>query len=340
MMPQPDADLILERLRSGALEALIDICLDDLLQRPIGQLVSSSLVASRLVAALGELASSPTLEPWLREQLTTVKASTIEPSGPGGRAFPPGDTPRRFLPAELTAPVEELLAEPYLPDRELVLRLLDHEAMHSLIQEVLHASLTRFAQRMRSFKPDTSRLKAGLGRRVPGRLSKLKDLGTGMVSAVGSEIESQLDQRVSEFVSHAISAVLAHIATLLTAPERAETMGDWRAYGLRVVLDTELEAFATEARKLDLEHAVGAMVRAVRALAEREGLEAELEAGLDKVLQPWSERKLGQQLEQLGIEQAWRDLWRSWLSEQLAPVLNTTAFRAWLQDLLGADSQT
>lgn len=327
-------DLVLERMRDGALEALIEICIDDLLARPIGQLLPAELVAQRAVAALRDAAAAPGLEEQLRQQLTTLREQAIEPDA-SGRAYASGHTLRRHLPPELTDPVEELLAEPWLPERDLVLRLLDHAAMRSLLQEVLHAALVRFARKMRSLKPDTSKLKAGLGRRVPTGLSRLKDLGSGVVSVVGSEIESQLDARVGEFVTQAISAVLGHVATLLTAPERAETMGDWRAYGFRVVLDTELEAYAAELRKLDPERAVAATAGAVRALAERDSLEAELTELVTDAMAPWAQRSLGEQLRALGLEDAWRSTLVSWLQEQLEPVLETTAFRAWLQALLG-----
>lgn len=333
-MTTADTERVLELLRAGALEALIDICLDELLARPVSQLISPELVARRTMVILRATADSPTLEPWLEEQLDALLAQYIQPDD-SGRAYAEGETLRRHLPRELTDPIEELLAEPYLPDRELVLRLMDHQAMHSLIQEVLHATLVRFAHKMRSLKPDTSRLRSGLGKRVPPGLSRLKDLGSGVVSVVGSEIESQLDQRVGEYVSQAISVVLGHVATLLTAPERAETMGDWRAYGLRVVLDTQLEAFAAEARKLDPKRAVAATAGAVRSLAARETLEAELAELVQAAMGPWQHHSIGQLLSSLELEQACRSSWRAWLREQLAPVLETTAFEAWLQALLG-----
>ncbi len=334
-MSQPDAELVLERLRAGALEALIDLCLDELLARPVSDLVSPRFVAQRAVVFVQQAAASDQLEPWLERQLDTLLNQTILPDD-SGRAYPPGETLRKHIPEELTAPIEELLAEPYLPDRDLVLRLLDHHAMHSLIQEVLHATLVRFAKKMRSLEP-TKRLRTGLGKRVPmpSTLSRIKDIGTGVVSVVGSEIEAQLDQRVGEFVSTVISAVLGQVATLLTAPERAETMGDWRAYGMRVVLDTELEAFAVEARKLEPQRAVTATARAVRALAKRDSLEDELTELVEQAIAPWRELTLGDQLEALSLEDTWRETWRGWLQEQLAPVLETTAFRAWLQALLG-----
>jgi len=338
-MTQPDADIILERLRTGALESLIELGLDEISARPLGALIEPSFVAQRAVRFLRDAAASDQLENQLAEQLALLLDQTVN-AGDDGRAYPPGESLRKHLPAELTEPIEELLAEPYLPDRELVLKLLDHHAMHSLIQEVLHATLVRFARKMRSLKPDTSKLRSGLGMRMPSGLSRLKDLGSGVVSVVGSEIESQLDQRVGEYVTQVISAVLGQIATLLTAPERAETMGDWRAYGLRVALDTELEAYAVEARKLEPARAVAAVAQAVRTLATRESLEAELTELVQAAMAPWADRNLGQQLEALGVEDAWRETWRTWIHEQLVPVLETTAFQAWLAALLGTTGDT
>ncbi len=335
-MTELELDALVQRLHDGALASLFDLVLDDLWSKPVTELLEPAFLAARISTALRESADDPKLEAWLGEQFARWRDATIEP-GPDGRAFPPGETLRRWITPEISEPAEALLSEPYLPDRDLVLRLMDHEAMHSLIQEVLHASISRFARKMRSFKPDTSRLKAGLRRAapVPSGLSRLRSIGSAAVSAVGSELESQLDQRVGDFVSQAISAVMSHIATLLTAPERAETMGDWRAYGLRVVLDTELEVYAAEARKLDPDRAVSATLTALRALAKRPTLERELEDHLQLALAPLGELSLGAWLRDAGLEETAREAAHTWLVQHSKPVLGTTEFRAWLQGWLG-----
>ncbi|MFH1464192.1 MAG: hypothetical protein ABIO70_07385 [Pseudomonadota bacterium] len=339
--PDLDLDLLIARLDGGALRSLADLATDHVLASTVGELLPAAVVARHVAAGVRAAAARPDLGAWAQARLGELVEASIAP-GPDGRRYPRGDTLRAHVPAELTDPVERLLGEPYLPDRALVLRLLDHEAMRSLISEVLQAALVRFARKMRSMGPDTAMLKAGLGRaaRMPPGLSRLRSLGSGVVSAVGSELEHQLEQRVSEHVSQAISAALGQVATLLTAPERAATMGDWRAYGLRVVLDTELEAFAVEARKLDPARAARALTEGLVALARREGLEEELTQLLDGVLAPWRERTLKELVEEAGIEEAWREAWWALVEAQAGPVIHSAAFRAWLAAWLGSASTT
>jgi len=331
-----DPERLVARLEQGWLGALADLCLDEVLARRAGDLLPASVLARHLAAGIRQAAARPDLRPWLAERLVALRSRSLDP-GPGGRRFPRGDTLRGHLPAELTDPLERLLAEPYLPDRALVLRLLDHDAMHTLIQEVLQAALVHFARKMRSLGPDGSLLKAGLGRaaRLPPGLSRLRSIGSDVVSAVGSELEYQLEQRVSEHVSQAISAVLGQVATLLSAPERAATMGDWRAYGLRVVLDTELEAFAAEGRKLDPALAARALADGLTALARHPDLEARIEAGALDALAPWADRTLGSLLDDAGLRGAWRDAWREAVVTGAGPILRSPGFQAWLAGWLG-----
>ena len=340
-MSTPDLDLLIRRLDEGDLRALADLVLDHVLDCPVGELLPVTVVSRHVASGLRAAAARPDLEAWAEARLREGVAASIAP-GPGGRRFSKGDTLRAHVPAELTSPLERLLGEPYLPDRALVLRLLDHEAMHSLIAEVLQAAMVRFARKMRSMGPDTAALRAGIGRaaRLPPGLSRLRSLGTGVVSAVGSEIEYQLEQRVSEHVSQAISAALGQIATLLTAPERAATMGDWRAYGLRVLLDTELEAFAVEARKLDVARAARALTEGLTALARREGLEGEMAEILAATPAPWRERRLGDLLGETGLEAAWREAWWALVEAQARPLIHSPAFRAWLAAWLGSGPTT
>ncbi len=345
-MNPSDAPILMQRLRDGSLEALVDLALDEFQSRPLAELADPAWLAQRMVGALQAAADNPSSEAWLRERLAGLRARMAEPE-----AFDADDNLRRRLPAELIEPAQALLAEPYVPERALMLRLLDHEAMHSLIQEVLHDILVRFGRKLRNLTPDTGRLAAdagrlaaglgrgrlaaGLGRsRLPSGLSRLKDLSTGVASVVGAELEHQLDQRAREFGSQAISAVLGQVATLLTAPERAETLSDWRAHGLGVILDTELADWAKELRKLEEEQLLGTAKGMLQALARREGLQEEIEALARSAMDELGSTSFGDQLQESGMEQEWRETTRSLLLESLSSLIETPAFQSWLEDWL------
>jgi len=321
------SDAVRARLGNGALDRFAALAVDDLLARPVHDLVATPVVASALARAIRQAAADPATGRGLRTEARRLAARAASPRHPRARL-------RRRIPREVTDPLRALLAEPWVPERDLVLRLLDHAAMHTLVQEVLQESVVGFARRVRSLAPDRLPHLARAVRRTPvlQGLSRLKALSSGVVSAVG--IEEHLEQRAGEFVSQGIRSALVHVATLLTDPGRSGTLADWRAHLLDAVLDTNDAAWAREARKTDPDHVAGAILAGIEGLAARPDLEATLGDVLSRSAGPWAQGTLGERLGAMGLLEPFREAATAILAERARALVEGPAFGAFLDEIL------
>ena len=323
------AEAVRARLAGGFLDRFAALAVDDLLARPLQDLAASPAVAAALARAIRTAAADPATAAGLRAEARRLVGRVSAPSHPRARL-------RRRIPREVTDPLRTFLAEPWVPERDLVLRLLDHDAMRTLVQEVLQESVIGFARRIRSLAPDRLPVLGRAVRRSPvGQgLSRLRSLGSGMVSAVGSEIEEHLEQRAREFVAQGIRAALLHVATLLTDPGRSGTLADWRAHLLDALLDTDDATWAREARKTDPDRLAGTILHGIQRLAGRPDLDIALGDLLARPIGPWAEGSLGERLAAAGLLEPFREAATAILREQAARLVAGPAFRTFLDDLL------
>jgi len=330
-------EVVLYRLRGGALDALVDLVLDDLLDRPAAEALDPGRVAASLRDALRTVAENPSLEQEIRERLESARsrARTVTT-----------DLPRR-LPPELQDAAEEALAWPFPTDRDLLLRMMDHAAMHSLIRDVLQDSLVRFARKLRSLAPEPGRLPGfDAARRAPG-LGRLVALGSGvaavgsaMAGALGSELEHQVDQRAREFATSAISVVLGQVVDTLTDPGRADAMAAWRLHALRAFLDTPSDTWTRTLDRVEPDRVADLVARTIRRLAARPELESELEGILRKGLDLLGSTTLRQQLDAAGLTDEWRARTREVLARTLGDLTALPAFERWLTNLLADEAKS
>ncbi|MBN1335998.1 MAG: hypothetical protein JXB39_08570 [Deltaproteobacteria bacterium] len=323
------AEAVRARLTQDALDRFAALAVDDGLSRSLAELAASPIVAEVLARALRQAAGRPETAEGLRAEVRRLAARAAAPVHPRARL-------RQRIPKEITDPLRHLLADPWVPEEDLVLRLIDHEAMRFLVQEVLQESAVGLVRRLRALAPE--RLPA-LGRAVRRTsvghgLSRLKAIGSGMVSAVGSEIEEHLEQRAREFVGQGIRAALLRVARLLTDPARAGTLADWRAHLLDAVLDTSDAAWAREARKTDPDRLAGALLEGIERLAARPDLQAVLEDLLARATGAWSQGTLGDRLEAAGLLDPFREAATALVRERAARLVETPAFQVFLDDLL------
>ena len=323
------ADVVRARLRGGALDRFAALAVEDLLGRPLHDLVASPVVAAALAGAVRRAAADPATAAGLRAESRRLATRAASPRHPRARL-------RRRVPREIADPLRALLAEPWVPERDLVLRLIDHAAIHSLVQEVLLESVVGFARRIRSLAPERLPHLARAVRRAPALpgLSRLRALGSGVVTAVGSEIEEHLEQRAREFVAQGIRSALVHVATLLTDPGRSGTLADWRAHVLDAVLDTNDAAWAREARKTDPDRVAGAVIEGLEGLAARPDLEATLGEALSRAAGPWAQGTLGERLAAAGLLDAFREAAVALLRERAAALVEAPAFHDFLDEIL------
>ena len=243
-----EIETLVERLRGGdeALSGLVERLIDDLLSRPVMEMVEPEWVARQFVEGLRATAQDEHTEAWLHAQVkTALQRSESETGSLSTR-----------LPEELSKPLKQLLRRPYTPNATIVRSLLDHEAMRDLIRTVLVQILTDFGKSIRPALPD-----APLGgRRRGGKLSQLVGAAQEVASVVGAQVEERTEAKVREFVDDAISRSLEISVAQLCSESFSDTFGRWRADSVDVLLEVPVETWQREVESLEPEALVGEIV--------------------------------------------------------------------------------
>lgn len=326
-MARPDT--VLERLQAGALAELVTLVVDDLLARPVEGLIDPDFVADQVMTALETASEGEQTERWLREVISDLREKV--PEGTLGHRAP----------AEIVDPLRDALGRPIVWDRELVGRLVDHAALRELFREVLRRGLQGYARKLSQLSKDTpvgqaaSRL--GLGQRggLGGGLGRLKTLGEGLAKGISAELEGHVEDRIKDFVDQAMSAVMQQVADHVCDPAYADVYGHFRVHVVDTLLQTELSVLAGEIDKMDPDRLVATGSAMARALARREGFREEVARAATRALQEAGGRSLRDFLAEAGIDE---ERWRADIEAQVVArgqdLLQTEAFRTWLEDLL------
>ncbi|MDP2310129.1 MAG: hypothetical protein Q8P18_29195 [Pseudomonadota bacterium] len=296
------------RLRNGGADRLADLLLDDLLDRPLSELVDARWMADRLVISLRSAAADPRVESWFRERVQDVRARV--------QAGPPQ------VPLAIRVPLSELLARPYAPNRALVGKLLDHPTAQLLLKSLFQDLLIAFARRLKPITPKGS---------LPsfGRLSRL---GEGVLGAMGHEIEQQIEQKAREFMDQAVHKLVDKMADHLCDPAHIREYGAWRTHGLDVLLGTDMRVLAGEVEKLDPESLIATGAALVRGIAGRAELAGEIEAVLDAAMESAGTKSAREMLG--GVEEHGLELVRDLLRQRARAVIETDAFARWFEEVV------
>ena len=215
----------LERLRNGGIDRLVDLLVDDVLDRPVTELVDPAWLARQLAETTRSAAADPQVERWFRERVTELRSRV-----PAGR--PP-------IPEEIAAPMRALMERPYVPDRELVGALLDHDTARLMLKNLFQDLLISFARKIRPATPT-----------VPRTPLPFKGL-----------------QRLVD-----------RMADHLCNPALIREYGAWRLHALEVLLHTDTRRLAAEVEKLDPDALVATGAALVRGVSNRPELPGELES--------------------------------------------------------------
>jgi hypothetical protein len=307
----------LQRLRDGGADRFVDLLLDDLLDRPFRDLVDPGPVSHQLTVALRAAANEPRLETALRERLDQLR--TKVPEGP------------LALPAEIREPLRRVLTRPYVPNREIVVRLLDHVAVHALFKHIFLDLLVAFAKKLRPPVPSTGLGSAlgGLGGRSP--LGALGKIGGGVLGAVGEEVERQVEQKAREFLDNAMHRLVERAADEICDPDHGDEYGAFRRHIVDTLAGTDAKVLASEVEKLDPEALVGTGVALLRAWANREETSGEVQRALSALLDDSGDRTAREVLG--GAEDATIGLVRDLLRQRARALVETPAFAAWWDEM-------
>jgi hypothetical protein len=320
-MNMSNADRMLARLRGepAQVEALVELALDHLLARPMAELVDPRWLAKAVSDGVRASARSPEFERWVAARVGQALGRV------DGLAGTLGDK----LPVTLLGPLEQTLGRPYQPDRELVRALLDHPSTRAILREILQANVLEFGKRMRAMMSDLSGRGGGGG----GIASRLADVAKGVASAVGGELERQLEPKVKSFVDDILGVAVEMLVNRVSSEEFAPDFARWRIDVLHAFMNQPIDRLVAERHKYPPEDFAADAAAILRALAAWRSLADQLEAALDELLREHGQVSAREFLDGSGLEQAWRPQLNQALCEMAREVVETEAFADWLAQL-------
>lgn len=316
------------RLAGPALDDLVQIAIDHLLDRPLDELVDPEWVADQIRLTLEAATADDATRAWVQDQLRELRSQV------------PAGTPRDHLPGEVVEPLYQVAARPVVFDRALVGRLLDHDAARHLVTDILTHGLQGFAERL---KPMANVVGSTVGKsRGFGRLKRLSSgvqtLGDGLLGGMSRELEHRAEQKIRTFVDEALHAAMDQVADHLCDPANADRYGGYRTHLLGVVLDTDTKVLAGELEKLDPDHLVEVAVATARSVSRRDGLRSDIAGVVRRALTDNDGRTLRDWLREAGVQELSEEQWRAGMQARLTAeartFIATPAFEEWLGDLL------
>ena len=311
---------ILARLRDepAHLDSLVTLGLDHVLDRPLGELVDAAWLAKAVTDGVRSSARSPEFEGWIAERVEQGLARIDRLDGALGDK----------IPMTLLGPLEQALGRPYQPDRELVRALLDHPSTRSILREILQANILEFGKRMRAMVPDAGKLPGG------GLVSKFAGVAKGVASAVGGELERQLEPKVKSFVDDILGVAVDMMIDRVSSEEFAPDFSKWRIDVLHALLAQPVDRLVAERHKYPPKDFAADVAAILKALAAWRGLAEEIEAIVAELIGEHGHESARQFLDGSGLEQAWRPQLQQGLVDQARELVATPGFEGWLAALV------
>lgn len=325
-----DAAELLERLRGGTaggpLDRLADLVVDDLLARPVREVLEPRWVAEVLRDGLRAWLASGAAEARL---LIAVEDGLVHLERTDR-------TLEELLPPELAAGIRGLSDRPYQPDGNLLRSVLDREPVRALIRDLLVHALVGFARKLSSPVTDSklARGLGGLGSFVKEQAKARSGAFGAVATALSDEFERQAERRAVEFADTALQGVISQLIERLTRPGTSPEQAALRRALLDSVLALRGPQVAAELRRADPRLVAASVRKALSNWASREDLPDRLENAVALVLAREGERTLGESLDSMELRAPARELTRRVILRRLGPFVGGEAFGAWLAETM------
>ena len=319
---------VLDHLRAGdgdALSRLAELLVDDALDRPLREVVD----VERWPALVGEL-----LGAWAASEAAEQRLVDAVHEGIDHLATLPGPLGEQLPPAVRDG-LRDLARRPYSPNRALVLKLIDQEPVRKLLREILLDTVTRFARKVRNTGEQTTVGGAlgGIGRFAKRRAGTLGSIAGEMASAVGSEVEKQMERRAAEFVDGALSGVIQRLAAQLADDSHASDQAAMRTALLDSALTLTGPELATELANADPDGLANLLRRSLQGWITADGFDDQLRGWLDSLVSAQGDRTLRATLDDVGLTDSLTTTARAVTLDAARRFVATEAFAGWLTTL-------
>ena len=315
-----DSTEILRRLREQPeqLDTLIELGLDHLLAQPVAELIDQAWLAEAIAEGIRASARSDEFETWVADRVEQAfeRADALD------------GTLADRLPVTMLGPIEQALNRPYRPERELARALFDHPSTRTILREVLQANLLEFGKRMRAMVPDTNKIPGG------AFASRLAGVARGVASAVGSELERQLEPKVNSFVEDVLGGAIDMMVTRVSSEEFSPEFAAYRVDVFHALLTQPIERLVAERHKFPPRELAADFAAILRALAAWRGLGEQVAAVLSELIREHGQTSVRAFLDGSGLEQAWRPQLQKALIVPARELVASEAFATWLHELV------
>ncbi|HCP46012.1 MAG TPA: hypothetical protein DIU15_08230 [Deltaproteobacteria bacterium] len=323
------ADDLLSRLQDsspgGALDQLAEIIVAHQFRRPLGASLEAQELAELLQTTLTIWCESDQAEinlvgTW-RNELDKLQADERPLS--------------EAISDSLRSELEQLAAEPYALNRDLLLALIDRGPFRALVRELLVETLQNFAQRMSTPVADNKVAKKvlGIGQRARDRARSHSGALGSLAGVVSEGVERQLDKKVTAFADGALSTVMQRIADYLCSPDRLADQEALRKGLLEGAWGFQVSELAAELDRSNLE-AVATMLRSsLHSWVLRPDFQETASQWIEQQLRHVSDRSLEDLLEGTDVDRQLRALALEVTRSQLAELVDSEPFNRWLEAL-------
>jgi hypothetical protein len=291
----------------GARARLAALVADELLARPVGELVAPRAVAEAGVALCAAGAASDEAVARLAKPAVDLADDLHDDS----------ERLSALVPADIVHTVRDLAAHPYTPDRKVAEKLMSSDVVRQALREAIAAALEATTQ-----KSPVGGL-MGLGK-------KMAEQAMARSGALGAMIES----KSSELVDAALAALLERVVDIVCDPARAKEQAALRRALVDSALGLRGRDLARELRRSQPLKIAAIVRKHVGAWAARPEAVDELEDLVRRLVADDLPRPAGEVLAELGLAAPARAALQASIERAMAPVVRAPAFAAWLDELL------
>ena len=301
----------IRRSREGV-DTLVHAWIDDVLERRVGELFDAGDLVRVAAAGIREMAADPETEAFLEGRIAIwlgeLRDAEIETKPP----------------RQAVIAVREILNQPYVLDEDLVAALLDHEAAHILLREVLRQALFVSSAQVANLLPG-------------GELAFwLVDKARGIAASAVGEVGSSIEERVNESVDEALDPAFKLAAERIADQEFAGKMGEWRGHVLDVLLEWPTHQQVSSLDQIEPGKLAGQLAALLQGVARWEKLEEIVRDTLVSALDRAGDQSLGSMLSVSLPEQSWRPALEKQLADAIWPFVESDGFANWLASVIGS----
>lgn len=308
-------------VRAGLAAAVVE----DVVERPLGDLVDPYVVAGALREVIVGLTLSDAATQRIIERVEAVHAAIAAEQRPASAV----------MPVAFAVGLRAIARLPVTPRSDALFKMLDRPPIRKALRAQVIDTLAAFGRKAASPVAESSLARGlgGISKRALGQIASGPGALSRVASAVSGEVERQVEKRAAEFADTAVTGILEGLVEQATDVTRRDEQAALRV----AVIDGLLEMSGAELAGFSPGHAtsqVDAVRSAVAAWVSAPEFAPSLEAALQAVLADDMRRSLGDILADFALREAVVKHATLAVERGIAHFVAGEAFERWLTDLL------